>query len=322
MKQQLTQPTAASKPSKDDNTLDEWDTIRTLLEKFDDRIQDLRKLGFTFITALLTAQSLLLPDSSKFSSSSTTPLPTPIKLMVIMVTLCLIVALRLIERNYDLFERAAVTRGLVIERRLNLELTEIISDRARSDHFSWYVTAAYAFFAITAGTVGYFVVIPTFQISILVPSLAMLRTRVLFLSVAITIAILYLIGKIRLTFSHSIIHGQKSVPVDWTIYPLECKEDEWVTITVTNLDDKECITFVPGEFLWKIRCQDPKREDLNKSTPDLKEAIVVKPENSHTWLWKAEGLPTLPGVYELLIPGKLPGESNAVPLKRKVIITR
>jgi hypothetical protein len=37
----------------------EWETAREVISKFDERLDVLRRYGFTFITGLLTAQSLL-----------------------------------------------------------------------------------------------------------------------------------------------------------------------------------------------------------------------------------------------------------------------
>jgi len=45
----------------EDPRLLEWQTIRELLFKFDSLVHDIRKYGFSFVTALLTAQAILVP---------------------------------------------------------------------------------------------------------------------------------------------------------------------------------------------------------------------------------------------------------------------
>jgi len=48
--------------SKEENVnFKEWEVARNVLKEFDDRIHDLRKYGFSFLTALLAAEALLIP---------------------------------------------------------------------------------------------------------------------------------------------------------------------------------------------------------------------------------------------------------------------
>ncbi len=71
-------------------------------------------------------------------------LPPEVKLAVVSATVLLIVTMRIIEKNYELFQRAASARALVIERHLDLDLTEIISDKYKRGHILWLVTVAYS----------------------------------------------------------------------------------------------------------------------------------------------------------------------------------
>lgn len=85
----------------------EWETARGVLKDYDERTHDLRKIGFSFITALLAAQSLLIPNLVPGVASSNA-LPEFVKLSVLLVTLLLIITLRLIEKMYQLFQQPSL----------------------------------------------------------------------------------------------------------------------------------------------------------------------------------------------------------------------
>lgn len=89
-------------PDKDREIhLKEWEKARGVLQFYDDKLHDLRKYGFSFITAFLTADGILL--STKLSSGT----PAPIKFAVFGVTLILILALHLIDKNYRVFSKGS-----------------------------------------------------------------------------------------------------------------------------------------------------------------------------------------------------------------------
>jgi hypothetical protein len=124
--------------------MQEWQTARDIISSFDDRLHDLRKYGFGFITALLAAEYLLVP------SGSTSPaLPNIIKLAVLLITLMLIVALHLMDRIYRILQSGAATRAIIVEKLLNLELTEVIGAKYRMGHVQRNVHYIYA--AFTSG---------------------------------------------------------------------------------------------------------------------------------------------------------------------------
>src|SRR2546428_4149451 len=90
---------------------------------FEDHLHDLRKYSFSFLTALLTAESILIPGPSTIVGT----VPDLVKLTVMLVTLLLVICVRLLERRYELFEEAGAMRARIIENSLNLSLTELIS---------------------------------------------------------------------------------------------------------------------------------------------------------------------------------------------------
>src|SRR5213076_1903848 len=104
----------------------EWKVARDLVTKCDDRTMALRKTGFGFITALITAESILATGAAGKELSHSG------KYAVVLVTLLLLVLLRLVERQGQLVQEAAALRANILERALNLGLTEVISDKYHS----------------------------------------------------------------------------------------------------------------------------------------------------------------------------------------------
>lgn len=129
---------------ENDNCLKEWSAARDVLDKFDERMHDLRKYGFSFVTALIAAEALLKVDN----------LSNHIKLTVIWVTLGLIIALRLFEQNYQNFQEAAAKRAESIEKRLNIELTEVLSQIYVERKMWRYRDWMYGAFAFLIGIFG------------------------------------------------------------------------------------------------------------------------------------------------------------------------
>ncbi len=144
------------------NRLEEWKAARSLLKDFDDRVGDLRKYGFTVVTALLAINSFLLPSSVGGKDSLT----DQVKLAAIGSMMLLIVALRYVERSYRLFQDAASTRARIIERILNFELTGKISDRFQKGYEMSHVDLVYFFFLFAVFGLGLAVVSQTLALSL------------------------------------------------------------------------------------------------------------------------------------------------------------
>jgi hypothetical protein len=257
--------------------MEEWKVARELLASFDDRLDNLRKYGFSFLTALLTADSILLPGSVPALADKA--LSDPVKLAVLVVTLFLIVALQFVDRNYQVFQEAAASRARVLERILNLELTEVISQRYGFDHVHRYVTAVYVAFDIGVGILGS---------AVFYEDKADVRILVAFeLAVALAlIAILYL-RRFRLGLPHG--------AVDWTLDRLRSEAGEEVGITVTNLG-KEDIRFQKGIVLCEIEDEDgvPFRP-LKRGRWKLNAVLTLRHDDSYTWLWNTTG--AVPRIY-------------------------
>ena len=72
----------------DDLIYKEWESCRNVLKEFDTRIHEIRKYGFTFLTALIAAESILIPESA-FIGTGAAGMPDYIKLGIFGVTLFL-----------------------------------------------------------------------------------------------------------------------------------------------------------------------------------------------------------------------------------------
>jgi hypothetical protein len=260
-----TPQTPKSSLDKDsDNHLEEWKGARATLQFFDDKLHDLRKHGFSFLTGLFAAGSILseiVPEATSGSAIT----PEKVKLGVFIVTLMLIVALHLLDRNYRLFQQAAFTRAMVLERKLNLELSEAISMRHRSSKISSSVLAVYFLFAGGVALLGGFILYPDWSL-------------IRWLGAALIVAVAFIIAQRRNLKPRWRVEAFKE---DWTVSPLRCTREELIGITWNNLSGE-----VPGKF----KPQDGKIfeiKDENGKVVSTREA----PDNlevydNHMWVVK------------------------------------
>src|SRR5271169_6784431 len=102
------------------NALDEWKEARSVIARFDNNLHDLRKYGFSFVTALLAANGLISQGGSSVVSFG-------VKAGILVATMGLIVTLKLLDTHYRRFQEAVSIRGRILEDRLNIDLTKDLS---------------------------------------------------------------------------------------------------------------------------------------------------------------------------------------------------
>lgn len=264
------------------NYVKEWEISRGVFDRFDGYLNDLRKYGFTLITALLALSAFLLPYSTQTDTSTgivtTSNFPDNIKFVVLLVNLLVIVAATAIDRNYTVIIKAAASRARVLERALNLELTEIITRRYRSAHTEKVITGLYSFFMAMVLILGVFV---------LGHDMNLLLLLLVFVSIAIGAVVV-----IRTYISVEYTHG----PIDYTLDRLQCTQGDTVAITLTNLENPEII-IEKDAIVWEIRGQG------NTSVyPEKANRIIrIEDRDSYTWLWK-DTESVEPGIYEVWRP--------------------
>lgn len=250
------------------NALEEWKEARSIIARYDNNLHDLRKYGFSFITALLAANGLI-------SQSSTSVVPAGVKASILMATMGLIVTLKLLDTHYRLFQKAASIRGRILEDRLNLDITNDISFFYDLEHWWRYVQALYYGFVVLTVLLG----------------LAILWSNALLLSVMLVAAL------VSGVLIHFINEQTPTALEDWSVDRKIVSEGTPVRITYTNLNSGDT-RHHPGTFRlsWKI-----ERESAMAAAASVHEASPVEVQlgyfENHDWLWETEKVK--PNLYEL-----------------------
>ena len=282
-------------PSKEEDRLkDEWQTARDLISSFDDRLTDLRKTGFGFVSALLTAQALLTSGVTNGGGS----VPDLVKIGVIWVTFFLIGALRLTEKNYRFFQQAASLRAKILERHLNLELTETISKKYDQQGMWNYFNDLYYLLVFAAGVLGIAVILP----NIFLVAAQIVVTLIAFFAVR-------MIGGLNRT----VLTRDGDWNGDWTFSPSQCEPNQPVRITLTNLDNIS-LPYAKGELAWQIVRQDLSIVD--GACGFFATDGVLEHEDNYDWVWH---IPKKPDSDLYLIQ---PSWWNGLTLRRKIMVVR
>jgi hypothetical protein len=309
----------------------EWVKARDLLQFFDGQLHDLRKFGFSFVTALMTADGLLL------SSSLSVNTPGLIKFGVFVVTALLILAIHLLDKNYLVLQEAADLRAVVLERNLNIELSSAITDRYHQNNINLFVMWIYIIFELSVVLLGI---------------ISMGKQYIYIGPFIIILGIIFVVmmnSQLKVVFIKR-LHKQSqdfvSVSADWTITPLEFSRQGFVRITLNNfnepttgehvidllremegfassmnLRDREAylekiakgikipkpISFAKGDLIWELVPEGVGDPYKKKAEKDLN--IYT----SYTWVVKGSQLKS-PGPYQLR-----PGDS-LLPLHRNIIL--
>ena len=229
----------------------EWEKSRDIMTDLLDHLLNLRKYSFTFITALLSAESFLLPyllkpelievpNTDGFWYLNPSNLPDMLKLAILLVNLLLILAVVVIDRNVTVIQYSAATRTRILERALNLEFTETTTKGYRGAKCEKWFTRLYSFFVVIILILGCFVLFPNF---LLISILAVIGL--------ITIRSIIEIRKPKVKYEHG--------PMDYTIDKLHCKIGDTIAITLTNLGRKTEIRLNPDDVLWVIKSENGKK---------------------------------------------------------------
>jgi hypothetical protein len=132
-----------------------------MVSNLDGTLSDLRKYGFTFITALLAADSIL----GETTTGATIVLSPQVKLAVFASTLILVAGLYATDKFYMVVQQAAAERAIEIENHFKtVTLTHIIG-KFYSSRLLWlYVDLLYVFFALACETLGMIVLYPSYSL--------------------------------------------------------------------------------------------------------------------------------------------------------------
>jgi len=253
------------------------------MARYDNNLHDLRKYGFSFITALLAANGLI-------SVGGTSSVPATVKAAILMATLGLIVALKLLETHYRLFQKAASIRARLLENRLNIDVTNDLSIFYDLQRWWVYVQALYY------GFVGLVLLL---GIAILWSDKPVLGYTVF--AVAVACVLLLYINRRRPTVAY-----------DWSVDKKVLSQNDSVRITFTNLDSKEA-----GGSTYGLSWEVSKLTDQGSVQPmpgcSGQAQVQLGYFGSHDFLWRA-GVD--PGLYRLRIShGKGGGAQGGAPAK-------
>jgi hypothetical protein len=201
---------SASGSNGKDFAFNEWQEARAIMARFDNNLHDLRKYGFSFITALLAANGLI-------SQGGSSAVPNGVKAAILMATLGLIVALKMLETHYRLFQKAASIRARLLENRLNIDITNDLS--LFYDLQKWWVYVQ----ALYYGFVG----------------LVMVLGVAILWSDASLLGYTLIAGVIACLLLWTINKGTPTSVYDWSVDKKILNAKDSVRITFTDLDDKE-----------------------------------------------------------------------------------
>jgi hypothetical protein len=251
------------------NALDEWKEARSVLERFDNNLHDLRKYGFSFITALLAANGLI-------SIGGTSPVPLEVKVSILVVTMGLIVTLKLLDSHYQCFESAASARCRILEDRLNLELTGDIAYFYKSERWWAHVIVLYLGFVILTTILG---------------AAILWNTSPLLLYLVVIAAVI----SILLIILTTAIKSSNKDLQDWAVDLKIVSQGIPVRISYTNLNSRE--KKLPGLFKiwWTVKPFDDENSVGKPSGPPVK-IVSLKYFQNHVWLWDTSKMS--PGLYE------------------------
>jgi hypothetical protein len=133
--------------------LAEWKMARGVVAKMDGTISGLRKYGFTFITAILAADSIL-GQGTEMAPYTVSP---PVKLGVMLSTLVLISALYATDRFYRIIQTGARYDAERLEDRLGMNLTWTIGKTYGQFHGRYFVEIIYGLFAGATAVLGFLI---------------------------------------------------------------------------------------------------------------------------------------------------------------------
>ena len=132
---------------------DEWKECRQTIDRFDKLLVDLRKTGFSFITAIVSGATIFFsqglspeavkalgqspavvasPDLIKDIAKAASSLPESAKFAIFTIIMVLTLMLYVIDLSHQRMLRAAVLRATELERRLGYEITDAISDEYKA----------------------------------------------------------------------------------------------------------------------------------------------------------------------------------------------
>lgn len=257
----------------DDPRFEEWCITRELLSEYDGYIHDIRKYGFSFITALITAQAILIPSNNLTNILNPSGIPDHVKFGVFAVTLFLILAIAFFEKSYKLIQESTAKRALILELTMNLELSQTLISQFESREVRISETVVYILFIV--GIIG-------------LAFVTLSNTTYVYFLLIFSIIIMSVIIILKPSKS------QRRDDVDWTVNRMVCNEGDIVEINIVNTGKKKEI-IKKGGVILEIKNQDP--EDHYCHQEIAKDDLYLLNFYCHTCLWDTKGVKR--GIYQI-----------------------
>jgi len=217
-----------------DNLIEEWKEARSTIARFDSNVFDLRKYGFTFITGLLTADGFL---STKLGNSDTSH---GIIQATILANVILTMVLQFYENTYLYWQKAAIIRSELIEKKLNIELTENISFLGKRTKTKYFGFVLYGVLILSNLVLSLFLTPDPLSIFI--------NHDITYFGFWMILA-LAILGEISI-YKFMRYHDKKNLPkLDWTIDKIHAKQGDVIRLICTNISPHRC------EFVRRDVCE-------------------------------------------------------------------
>lgn len=263
-----------SRGRRQDQQLEEWKVARDILDKYDERLHDLRKYGFSFAVGLATADSFL---ASGVISGGTTITPE-VKLAVVSVTFVLIGALSLLDKHYQRIERGASVRAKQLEGKIDLDLTRTISFLYDPGWMRQNVAILYLMLTIAVGALG---------VAVLLPNVLLIT-----LAIIVTAVAAFLVYR-----SVSWRGTELSL---WEFDPTNCKQGDKICIYIWNFREKELLHFDKDEPAWQIVSED--KGALIVQEGKFEDETWIDPDGCYSWELDTSKVPA--GRYKIRVTSK------------------
>ena len=266
----------------EENWWKEWSKAREIIDSCETRVQEARKVGFSLVSALLTAGSLLGGKLDEVTQSRAA-LPFSI------TCLALLVGIAVTEKQAMITLSAAATRCRFLEALSSVELTEAISHRFGMDRWHGYTLVFYALFGLAAALIG--LALSTGEIT----SLAILAFSFTYFAV--------------LTRLYTLRPRSGPGP-DLFLDRVECRVGEYITIAVMNhADESQPLLSNVVEIQHVLDLDghriDPKPKPDTLELPNCPATADCRLDSYRavTWMWT----PKAPGVYCINFPSQSHG---------------
>jgi hypothetical protein len=130
--------------------LDEWKEARSVIARFDKSLQDLRKYGFSFVTAVMAADSVI----GQVTGTGSLIVTPRVKFAIILTTIMLVIALYTIDRFSRSIQYGAQLRAIEIEKKLDMGLTNKINEVGNKEKAGAFTDGLYYLFILAAAVLG------------------------------------------------------------------------------------------------------------------------------------------------------------------------